>query len=103
MMPYCAVLHFRIWPPMARLRIRPNPDPRVFCSDCGTNTCVAGGDYYMVANDLWEEFGNGDGMLCLTCLSARVGRPLAIYDFTAAPVNNLIRFGFALRGGSVLP
>lgn len=35
-------------------------------------------------------------LLCLRCLELRLGRPLEIEDFTPAPVNNAVRFGFLM-------
>jgi hypothetical protein len=53
------------------------------CVDCGKDT--QGGEYYMVADELWAAAGmapNG-GMLCLADLERRIGRPLVPDDFTA--------------------
>jgi hypothetical protein len=56
---------------------------RFRCVDCAKDTL--GGEYYMVADDVWAASGlapNG-GMLCLACLGNRIGRPLTMGDFTA--------------------
>lgn len=47
------------------------------CADCSGPT-----DYYTARDELWATHGAGDGDLCLPCLSARVGRPLTIDDFS---------------------
>jgi hypothetical protein len=58
------------------------------CADCGIDT-VAIGDYYMVYDAIWADAGMADreGMLCLDCLVARLGRPLQFSDFPAFPIN----------------
>jgi hypothetical protein len=57
---------------------------RHLCRDCGIDT-IAHGHYYMVGNELWAASGMTPhgGMLCLTCLERRIGRPLRPQDFTA--------------------
>lgn len=56
------------------------------CQDCSTDT--RGGDYYMVNDDLWAKAHPQDvGMLCMSCLETRIGRPLVAGDFTQFPVN----------------
>lgn len=56
---------------------------RFLCVDCRKDTL--GGEYYMVGNEVWAASGLGpnDGMLCLNCLSRRIGRILRPEDFTA--------------------
>lgn len=54
---------------------------KMICEDCKKDTNVPGGDYYMVTNTLWAEYGAGRGFLCLDCLQTRVGRPLVREDF----------------------
>jgi hypothetical protein len=56
------------------------------CLDCGTDT-LAVGDYYAVKDDVWSHAGGDDGMLCVLCLEARLGRRLSTFDFADAPVN----------------
>jgi hypothetical protein len=52
------------------------------CVDCDKDTL--GGEYYMVSDELWAAAGMGrEGMLCLACLERRIGRELAIDDFTS--------------------
>jgi hypothetical protein len=60
----------------------PGIDTLFRCVDCGEDK---DGEYYMVADELWAASGLGpdDGMLCLVCLERRIGRRLAIGDFTA--------------------
>jgi len=50
------------------------------CGDCGLDTATSE-DYYVVNAVLWNTYGNGRGVLCRACLSARVGRPLEKDDF----------------------
>ena len=63
----------------------PTPDTDMGCGDCRES-----GDsisYYMVHDVLWEAHGNGEGFLCLDCLSARMGRRVVLADLTDAPIN----------------
>lgn len=80
---------------------------RFLCVDCGADTL--GNDYYTVWEPVWIAAGmaNCDGMLCLACLSHRLGRRLYLDDFTMAPINKwpgtceaIIR---ATRAGEPLP
>lgn len=66
------------------------------CVDCGVDTYARGVDeYYMVHNEVWAAAGMlpRDGMLCIGCLEARLGRRLTAVDFTDVPVNDL-RWGW---------
>ncbi len=66
----------------------------LFCNDCE----VTYPDPYMVHNRIWNEVV-GERVrcfLCLKCLETRLGRRLVIQDFTPAPINDGIRFGFNL-------
>lgn len=56
------------------------------CRDCGVDTNHID-EYYMVDFALWDEHGAGDGMLCIGCLEARIGRRLTPDDFIDAPIN----------------
>jgi hypothetical protein len=58
-------------------------DRSILCGDCGKNT--AEGECYMLSHELWAATGLNpdDGMLCLSCLETRIGRPLTIDDFRA--------------------
>lgn len=67
------------------------------CLSCGEK-CV---DHYMVHNPLWKSvIPIGLGLLHLRCLETELGRKLTLEDFTDAPVNDGIRFGFE-RGSDV--
>ncbi len=56
------------------------------CQDCSSHT--SGPDYYMVTKDLWLKAHPQDvGMLCMSCLESRIGRPLVAGDFTPYPIN----------------
>jgi hypothetical protein len=54
------------------------------CLDCGKNTFLHNDDYYMLRNKLWRQLVPREqrhGMLCLSCVSVRLGRPLQPDDF----------------------
>jgi hypothetical protein len=55
------------------------------CVDCDTNTNAID-EYYMVHDVVWPLDGNG--MLCIGCLEARIGRRLKPADFTGAAINH---------------
>jgi hypothetical protein len=67
------------------------------CDDCGIGTSSLG-EYYMVANAVWEEAWAGRRkwwhrlpnreILCIGCLETRIGRKLTRHDFTNAPINH---------------
>lgn len=66
------------------------------CQDCSTHT--GGSDYYMVTNQLWEEaHPQIVGMLCMSCLEARIGRKLVLEDFANVPVNLMNAKVLAIR------
>jgi hypothetical protein len=57
------------------------------CLDCGKNTSLHSADYYMLRNKLWRQLVPREqrhGMLCLSCVAARLGRPLQPEDFKKA-------------------
>lgn len=58
------------------------------CIDCGINTHRIR-EYYMVENHIWEEYvPEYQGMLCIECLEARMGRELNASDFPShLPIN----------------
>lgn len=58
------------------------------CADCGVNTL---NEYYMVHNEIWEQFGC-EPLLCVGCLEDRLGRQLWTGDFTHVAVNNINMF-----------
>jgi hypothetical protein len=54
------------------------------CLDCGKNASLHNDDYYMLRNKLWRQLVPREqrhGMLCRSCVSARLGRPLQPEDF----------------------
>jgi len=61
-------------------------DPHWLCLDCDVHTGVIG-EYYMVNGDVWMMFGVERGMLCISCLEARMGRMLTPSDFSDVPLN----------------
>lgn len=50
------------------------------CSDCEIDTRKDKKDYYIVIDSLWDEFGVGEGWLCITCFENRLGRKLKAED-----------------------
>ena len=58
------------------------------CIDCGVDTFEIG-EYYMVYDPVWRAAGMepDGGMLCLGCLSDRLGRRLYLDDFNPLPMN----------------
>lgn len=50
------------------------------CSDCGIDTRKNKKDYYIVTDELWDEFGVGKEWLCITCFENRLGRKLQADD-----------------------
>lgn len=53
------------------------------CLDCGVDTNAIN-EYYMVHYNVWAQTGlvGQRGMLCIGCLENRIGRTLALQDFT---------------------
>lgn len=69
------------------------------CQDCSKHT--AGSDYYMIKHELWAQVHpNRYGMLCLSCLQARLGRRLEEDDLLPAAINHRNRAIDALLGRS---
>lgn len=60
------------------------------CMDCFIDT-KSSHDYYTVYDKVWlEAVPDGDGMLCIKCLSKRLGRKLNMGDFPPnIPVNEI--------------
>lgn len=63
-----------------------------FCFDC-LEQCP---NLFHAQDELWAAHGAGEHILCVTCFEKRTGRPLAIQDFTDAPVNDHVRLGHAI-------
>jgi hypothetical protein len=57
------------------------------CIWCRVDTSEIG-EYYMVADAIWERYGPTDGCLCIGCLEDRMGRRLQPDDFKDIPLNN---------------
>jgi hypothetical protein len=67
----------------------PDRPDRFLCVDCGVHT----GDtheYFVVLDEVWHASGAVDGMLCIGCIEARLGRMLKPEDFKAMPVNDMM-------------
>lgn len=69
------------------------------CVDCKIDTCYAD-EYYMVHDLLWPKL---DGMLCVGCLEARIGRELVPADFPDIGANYMGEFSPRLRNRIGLP
>jgi hypothetical protein len=55
---------------------------RARCRDCDREDP----EFYMIRNDVWQKaVPGGGGVLCLACLTKRLGRPLADEDFGDPP------------------
>ena len=68
---------------------------RFRCSDCGSGMTAARG--FMVCDEVWKAAGmDYKGFLHLPCLEKRLGRPLALADFTDVPINDNIRFAYKM-------
>lgn len=72
---------------MSRHRVVHKSKTKWNCVDCGDNTQL---EHYFVRNSVWfEEAGmEEEGMLCVGCLEARIGRRLEGSDFTDAHIND---------------
>jgi len=64
-------------------------DVAFLCMDCGVDTSFlpGNGDYYMLHDAVWLRAVPGrNGMLCLKCCEARLGRALLPEDFRLTPL-----------------
>lgn len=59
------------------------------CAICGVDCCEIN-EYYMVHNDLWEQYGVVHGMLCVSCLEQRMRRELTAADFMPGAGDNIL-------------
>jgi Protein of unknown function len=65
-------------------------DSNWLCLDCRKDTFE---EYYFVHNHLWRravDRSQRHGMLCLSCLQLRLGRPLSLDDFKSGQVDTRI-------------
>lgn len=59
-----------------------------WCMDCKRNT-LAMGEHFMLEDAVWLEANPaGDGMLCIACTEARLGRRLVPADFHVGSLLN---------------
>jgi transcriptional regulator with XRE-family HTH domain len=58
------------------------------CCGCGVCT-LRNNHFYMVTDEIWTQYGAGHGMLCLDCLTGRMGRKLELQDLSEAPLNRM--------------
>lgn len=70
---------------LRRFRAR-HEDKVQICGDCGRDVRVIR-SCYMLLRGLWEQYGNGDGLLCMDCLEQRMGRQVVLDDFADTLVN----------------
>lgn len=59
----------------------------LICKDCGKDIFENPVDYFMVTDELWEQYGVGKGLLCLDCFEKRLGRPLVKEDIKICELN----------------
>lgn len=57
------------------------------CSDCKIDTFLGTENYYTVTDKLWQNFGYGNGMICLKCFKKRMGREFIKNDFPQLSIN----------------
>lgn len=72
-----------------------NEAPEFICKGCGFHT-LYGNEYYMVTDEVWLKANRGseEGMLCIGCVEAEIGRNLTGADFSTAPINDIARFPY---------
>lgn len=64
------------------------------CDLCGGTERL---ESYMVKKHVWDEAMDGrEGFLHLRCLERRLCRRLTIEDFTDAPINDMLRYGYGM-------
>lgn len=64
----------------------------LFCGDCEYDVTFSFEYAYMVRNDLWEESGGRDKVLCVSCLEKRIERILSPADFPPEIPLNFMSF-----------
>lgn len=67
--------------------------PVPVCSECGEEDVES----YMVHDSIWNLVAGRKEYLHATCLEKRLGRRLAIDDFTACEINSGVFLGYCLR------
>lgn len=50
------------------------------CSDCGRDVFEIK-QYYMIKDEIWNKYGNDEGLLCMDCLEKRAGFKMFLSDF----------------------
>jgi hypothetical protein len=58
-----------------------------YCVDCKAQRPFI----YMVTSELWEKYGNGEGIVCYSCFEKRMGRRIVEADLTDAPCNTHLK------------
>lgn len=58
----------------------------LICFECNKNLYQIK-QYYMVNDDLWNQFGVGENLLCTDCFEKSLGRRLLLDDFTFCTTN----------------
>jgi hypothetical protein len=59
-----------------------------YCKDCGEDA-LTNDNYFMVTKTLWEKYGVGRDLLCLSCFEKRLGREVGEDDITICIVNEM--------------
>ena len=63
--------------------------PEFICKSCHVNTLYID-EYYMLKDEIWQQVSDThEGMLCIGCVEAILGRKLNCNDFAAVPLNSL--------------
>ena len=74
-----------------------DPD-KVICDECNRNAETEGDylegslwpyTYFMVKDELWKQYGNGQGELCIHCFEGKLGRKITEEDLADVPLNEL--------------
>lgn len=86
----------------AKIKARSRSHDAVSAQRYTCGQCFKPDDPFMVHDHLWEDYGNGKGVMCMTCFESRLGRHLAIGDFKPVVINIPIFKGYemALRQGT---
>lgn len=93
-----SIEHFEARPGVWVQDSHPQIQRHIFlCQDCEGQP-----DHYMLREDLWEQIVPQDGLICLSCLINRMGRPLVLEDLKdfnsvhKLPINRPIYTGFQM-------
>jgi hypothetical protein len=60
------------------------------CRDCSIDTKKGKDNFYGVTEELWNQYGVAEGMLCLSCFKKRLGREFTKEDFVPCVLNYFV-------------